>query len=256
MLEVGRALHLVPGDSAAGSVRQAFRAAGCGDEIVALSDDLGSGPIDRIDAAARMGWWTQVWEIDDQDLRITTFWHRVATAEERIVVWAGRGSASEHCFLLAVAQALRGRSFSLIDVTGMGRHADNPAWHGQLGTLVPGVLQGLIGTERRVGKVEHSAMAARWEALQRENAPFRVATEEGVVSVPEDYSDDELLAEAREQPTRVARVIGGAMARGRAYHQVGDVMLLVRLVALVEAGRLVVDGDPWDMRTSRVWLPK
>jgi hypothetical protein len=45
------------------------------------------------------------------------------------------------------------------------------------------------------------------------------------------------------------------MFRERAYQQVGDVMLLVRLVALVAAGRLVADGDPWDMRTCRVWLP-
>jgi hypothetical protein len=29
----------------------------------------------------------------------------------------------------------------------------------------------------------------------------------------------------------------------------------VRLVALVEEGKLLADGDPWDMRACRVRLP-
>ena len=37
------------------------------------------------------------------------------------------------------------------------------------------------------------------------------------------------------------------------YIQVGDMMLLVRIVALVERGALVAEGDPWDM-SSKVRL--
>ena len=39
------------------------------------------------------------------------------------------------------------------------------------------------------------------------------------------------------------------------HDQVGDVMLLTRVVALVEAGKLEADGDPWDMISSRLRLP-
>ncbi|MDF2119576.1 DUF1835 domain-containing protein [Roseiarcaceae bacterium H3SJ34-1] len=39
------------------------------------------------------------------------------------------------------------------------------------------------------------------------------------------------------------------------YYQVGDVMLLMRAVAPVEQGKLIADGDPWDMRSCRVRLP-
>lgn len=39
------------------------------------------------------------------------------------------------------------------------------------------------------------------------------------------------------------------------YIQVGDTILLARLVALVEEGKLLADGDPWDMRACRVRLP-
>ena len=32
-------------------------------------------------------------------------------------------------------------------------------------------------------------------------------------------------------------------------------MLMMRVVALVEAGKLLADGDPWDMRACRIRLP-
>ena len=53
-----------------------------------------------------------------------------------------------------------------------------------------------------------------------------------------------------------AYVIGSTMAHNcEPYMQVDDVMLLARLVALVEEGKLLADGDPWDMRACRVRLP-
>lgn len=259
MMEAGRALHLVQGYSAAGALRQAFRAAGCGDEILKLVDDLSCGRIDRIDADARTAWWGQHWDLDDQAPRIADFWRRVAEAAEPIVVWAGRGSASEHCFLLAVAQALRGRSFSLIDLVPGRGGTDADLWAGCVAVQCPEVLPGLIGTGRAVEAEEYAALAARWEALQRENAPFRVVMAGEVVSVAEDYFDGELLAGALsagagERPVRAARVVGGAMGRGRAHMQVGDMMLFTRLLALVAAGRLVAEGNACDMRAYWVRL--
>jgi len=37
--------------------------------------------------------------------------------------------------------------------------------------------------------------------------------------------------------------------------QVSDAILLARLVALVEEGKLLADGDPWAMWSCRVRLP-
>ena len=258
-MEVGRTLHLVPGDSAAGSLRQAFRAAGCGDEILKLVDDLSCGRIDRIDADARTAWWGQHWDLDDQAPLIADFWSRVAEAAEPIVVWAGRGPASEHCFLLAVAHALRGRSFSLIDLMPARGGTDADLWAGSVAVQRPEVLRGLIGADRLMAADAHAALVARWQALQRENAPFRVVMAGDVVSVAEDYFDAALLAEALsagagERPVRATRVVGGAMGRARAHMQVGDMMLFTRLLALVAAGRLVAEGNACDMRAYWVRL--
>lgn len=247
-------LHLVQGDSAAGSLRQAFQAAECEDEIAVLMDDLSCGPINRTDAAARIGWWGQYWEeLRDQTPRLAAFWSRL-DGLERVVVWAGRARASEHCFLLAVAQVLPGRGFGLIACEA-GSAGVDPESAGCVAFQRPEVLRGLIGTERWVGPEEQAAMSVRWDALRQENAPFRVVRKGAVVSVGKEYFDAVLLAEARREPLRAARVVGGAMGREPAEMQVGDRMLTARLVALVEAGRLMADGDPWDLRTCRVWLP-
>ncbi len=76
-----------------------------------------------------------------------------------------------------------------------------------------------------------------------------------MVSAPADCFDALLLAQSTLEWQRMARVIGNTMGHNcEPYIQVGDMMLLTRVVALVEAGKLLADGDPWDMRSCRVRL--
>ena len=261
-------LHLAPGDSAAGSLHRAFREAGLNEEILTIPDDLSCGPIRALDAGVRTAWWSQFYaedifyaeEIPELEIRIAAFWDRLAAADGRIVVWAGRRSAMEATFLLAVADKLGDRPFSIIDVTELGLpppRGPNAEFDvsGAVSLLEHDVLRTLIGTERPLVPEKRAAMREQWRMLQQEDAPFRIATGASMVSVTEDYFDAALLTEARAEPRKVARVVGGAMVQERTLMQVGDLMLLARLVALVKMGKLVADGDPWDMQTCRVWLP-
>ena len=55
---------------------------------------------------------------------------------------------------------------------------------------------------------------------------------------------------------KVARVIGDTMGlTSEPYFQVGDIMLLARVMALIGEGKLLAEGDPWDMHSCRVRLP-
>ena len=110
-------LHVVPGDSAAGTLLQAVRATGRGDPIASFIDDLSCGPIDSDEPSARLAWWASV-QHERQD-HITGFWDRIASATERLVIWFGRHSALEHAFFLALADRLGDRAFDMIDVTGI-----------------------------------------------------------------------------------------------------------------------------------------
>ncbi|HZB54750.1 MAG TPA: DUF3658 domain-containing protein, partial [Reyranella sp.] len=92
--------------------------------------------------------------------------------------------------------------------------------------------------------------------LRSQNAPFRVVTPMGLVSAPIDHFDSSILEQAAREWRSSAYVIGSTMAHNcDPYMQVDDIMLLARLAALVEDGKLLADGDPWDMRACRVRLP-
>lgn len=257
-----RTLHLAPGLSAAGTLRQTFREAGLNDEILAFPDDLSCGPIKVLDAAPRMAWWRQLYDHGFPELepQIAAFWNRLTSPDEHLIAWVGKHSAKEHAFLLAVAHELGDRPFSVIDVA---EQRDPPLRHPKTGIELSGVvsvlppirLRTLIGTERPVTPAEHAAMSGRWKALQQEDAPFRITIGTDLVSAPEDYFDAVLIAKAATEPQKAARIVGNALYYDHTFAQVGDLMLLARLVALIEAGKLIADGDPWDLQTCLVRLP-
>jgi hypothetical protein len=257
-------LHIVPGHSAGGSLRQAIRGAGRNEEVLFFRDDLSCGPIDSEDLAARVTWWTQFhgdWETEAAPLK--AFWDRVATTDDRLVVWFSRRSALELAFFLAWADRLEERPYSIIDVTGLRLPSHRPDGSPTLSPPTPAVsvlpqyqLRSLLGTERQVTDQEAEEARRQWRRLRAENAPFRVVTPTGLVSAPLDHFDPLLMEHATTEWRKVARVVGDMMGlNSDPYFQVGDIMLLARVIALIDEGKLLADGDPWDMHSCRVRLP-
>jgi hypothetical protein len=96
-----KTLHVAPGDSAGGSLIRAIRDAGQDDEVLPFPDDLSCGPIDSQEPSARAIWWDQFYEASEVEAALGEFWERVATTDDRLVVWFGRHSALELAFFLA-----------------------------------------------------------------------------------------------------------------------------------------------------------
>jgi hypothetical protein len=229
--------------------------------VLAFRDDLSCGPIDPYEPSARAAWWVQFY--DEMDVHRTTsvFWVRVAATEDRLVVWFSRHAASEFAFFLAWVDRLGERPYSVIDVTGRPL-----SWKRRDGTVVSApsqavsvipeyALKSLLGSEQSMSVELRERYRGDWQRLRTENAPFRIATDAGLVSASVDHFDPQLLAEASPEWQSIRRVVGSAMVlNSEPYFQVGDLMLLTRVVALVESGRLVADGDPWDM-SNQVRLP-
>src|ERR1700726_3397331 len=106
-----RTLHIAPGDSAGGSLRAAIRDAGGDDEVLGWRDDLSCGPIASDDPAARAKWWAPFYGDQDIEGDLKRFWDRIATTDDRLVVWFGRHSASELAFFLAWTDRLGDRPY-------------------------------------------------------------------------------------------------------------------------------------------------
>jgi Protein of unknown function/Domain of unknown function (DUF1835) len=257
-----KVLHIAPGDSAGGSLRQAMRIADLQQEVLSFHDDLSCGPIAWGTSRERAAWWSHIHEARLPE-EFEAFWHRLETADERLLVWFGRHAASEHAFFLALADRLQGRPYDIVDVTDLQWTVTRP--DGTAALMSPAGAVGLIPTDRLVPLIEtarpittdEAAAAARlWQRLRAQNAPFRIVTPTGLASAPLDHFDASILEHATKEWRKVLFVIGSTMAHNcEPYIQVGDIMLLERLVALVEEGKLLADGDPWDMRACRVRLP-
>ena len=127
---------------------------------------------------------------------------------------------------------------------------------GAVGGVPADRLVAQLETARPISPQEAGDAGRLWQHLRSQNAPFRVVTPTGLASAPIDHFDSSILEQAAREWRSSAYVIGSTMAHNcDPYMQVGDVMLLARLVALVEEGKLLADGDPWDMRACRVRLP-
>jgi hypothetical protein len=262
-------LHIVPGLSAAGSLNAAMREAGRDDEVLAWPDDLSCGPINPADPDARAAWWNSFycdgetgndWDIEQE---LNSFWDRVATTEKRIVLWTSAHCANELSFYLAWTDQIEDRPVTPIDVTGFRypfTHRDGTVAQSgpakSVSTINNDGLRALLGSEQPVSIQRLSQARNRWRQLKAEDAPFRVITEDGLISAPVDYFDELLIRQAASEWRKTAYIVGAAMgSASEPYFQVGDMMLLVRVVALVEQGKLLVEGNPWKMQSSRVRLP-
>lgn len=254
-------LHVVPSDSAAGSLRRAICASGRTDNVIGFLDDLSCGPIASDDSLTRSAWWASVQDRDEGS-GFTTFWKRISSTRDRLIVWFSRHSAAEHAFYLSLAYRLGDRPYDIIDVTGMQipitlaggqRGLSSPK---QAVSLIPDdELASLFGAERAVTSQEREDAARCWSNLKSENAPFRIVTQTGLVSAPDTIFDDLLLEQATKKWRRVSRLIGDTMGHNmEPFIQTGDVMLRTRVVALVSEGKLIADGDPSDIRRCHVRL--
>lgn len=259
-----KTLHIAPSDSAGGSLRCALR--DCGrdnDEVLSFRDDLSCGPISAGDTAERAEWWGQFYDDPDIATDLKASWDRVSTTDDRLVVWFGRHRASELAFFLAWADRVGDRPCEFIDVTGRRlpfKLRDGPAGLSSpvqsVALIQPDGLRSLLGSEQPISTQLREESRKQWQKLRAENAPFRIVTDAGMVSAPADHFDPLILEQATTAWRKVARAVGETMGHNsEPYIQVDSYMLLPRVIALVDAGKLLADGDPTDWHSSSVRLP-
>lgn len=256
-------LHVTPSDSAGGSLRRAILDAGQDKEVLPYRDDLSCGPIDPDTPSVRAGWWAPYYEAQEVERTLRAFWDRVATTDDRLVVWFGRHSAFDLAFFLCRADRLGERSYDVVDVTGLrlpftkpdGSHAMTQPVQ-TISSVPADGLKSLLGSERPFTAKERDEMRRRWHQLRAENAPFRVVTATGLASAPIDHFDALLMERTTTEWLRINRVIADTIGyNSEPYCQSGDLVLRMRVAALIGEGKLLGDGDPWDMHYGRVRLP-
>jgi hypothetical protein len=263
-------LHVVFTPSGAGSLRPALKSAGRDDQVIAFFDDLCFGPINPANSSLRAEWvenelgWTG-W--DGVTAKSGPFWHEALSADHRKVVWLSRRSAMEYAGFLEWLWRLGDQPCEVIDLTDVKvsrrpeHGAPTPAALAvSIASLFPREIADnhlfdqaatLTATERR----EYQTL---WSQLREENAPLRVLAGNTLVSAPISFFDSLVMSHVTDDWRKVAKVVGEALAAQMddCMHQTGDLFLAARVNALVEAGRLELQGrSALEMRHSEVRLP-
>lgn len=280
----GDVLHIVFGESAGGSLRQAMRQARRKGKVIAFWDDLSFGPINPPDPADRAVWSRKELGLPveefgfsfERNVRIISddppssarklktevpeFWGKVLSAKAGRVIWTCRRSAHEYAGFLECVWQLGDEPFDVVDLTGV-----SPARVGGKQEPIMSVseLHPQAFTGNRLW--DHAApltIAARsryremWRGLRVENAPLRIVAGDDLVSAPMTFYDEWLISSTVGQWRKAARVIAETMTIAQARgHIVGDLLLSARLQALAASGRLEAQGNLSKPRFSEVRLP-
>lgn len=272
-------VHIVTGDSFAGSMKRALRELGWADthKLVTIRDHYAIGPIADLDSPeglrARSEWFKHniadaalafCDDVEDEYREWLDKLHRIPEQAE-IIIWAGQ-SATEQTGLRHALHLLRQKPNTI-------RVCDACTLHDELfnrtnasvtcrrsGEIAPDKLREMLSRmDARGGCNALSAsdikrLSGEWRALAEQGGVLRIWRDGAVQEVPADYFDLYLLATLdRLTPSadaggfmKSARVIGEAV--GHCEQDIGDEYFEYRLRELLYTGVLEVKGVPAGMR--------
>jgi hypothetical protein len=208
-----------------------------------------------------LGWadWDEVTAASER------FWREAVCSDHRKVAWLSRRSAMEYAGFLEWLSRLGDTPCEVIDLTEVkiSRHPQHgPA---RLAMSVGMLPPDTIRNDNLWDLAEPLQMTARgryldlWRQLCSENAPLRVIDGNKLVSAPVTFFDSLLLSYVNDDWQKVAIIVGQALASqmDNCTFQTGDIFLAARMNALVESGRLEIQGkSTLEMHLSEVRLPR
>lgn len=241
-------LHIVFGDSGAGSLKQALAGRNDTDRVVSLGDDLSWGPIGGSDASERIayldahcpipGGWSWLAEAHEE------FRQQVSAPWDERLIWLGSASAAELAGYLFYLDRFRELPANVVrpDAHLPPHPQFGPA--GSIGVLNASNLAEVLEHAPRRPISDDAELYGRWAELVAEGALLRVLDGVCLVSAPIDHFDHLILDAVGSEWKLGIRVIGDTL--GAAFDvpvQINSDFLFMRLAKLAKSGALEADGE-------------
>jgi Protein of unknown function/Domain of unknown function (DUF1835) len=240
-------IHVFFCASAAGTFRQLLNARGIVEKVADLSEELDFGPISHGELVEREQWLNQniPMELGDRDWLAESevrFRRNIALDVVRLI-WIAPASASEQAGLYWYISnfGVQNISMAVADFAFGGTwNEKSPLRLGELGVEPMGQLYDVcIRTPWNPTRFPED----RWNALVTEKALLRVVNNGQLVSAPDNYFDDFLLARCSDEWVKFHRVIGNAMGDiWDTGQSASSELLLWRLRVLIAHGKIACDG--------------
>lgn len=244
-------IHVVNGDVAGNTLRQALAQAARPDPVVVLRDDLAVGPIADIDSTGliRSGFWQRVAPHTDIDFaaemrQALDQLQQLRRDDMEVAIWHGQ-SASDQLMLRRVVFHLYQAPQRINEVAMDLRELEAPT-HGSLtaiGMYPAARLARRFSTIAPVSVLRLGRLGYEWQQNVKENADVRLW--KGNTLVPAAYHniDDVILERAPEDWTPAAQVVGSVMGAIEGL-LASDWFVFWRCRELVSTGQLQLRGDP------------
>lgn len=253
-------IHVVNGDVAGATLKQALAQAGRPDSVVVLRDDLAVGPLVDVDsvAMARSGFWQRVAPNSNIDFAAEMRGALASLADLRdatteVAIWHGQ-SASDQLMLRRVAFHLH-QSPQRINEVGMDvRELEAPNGQGPLTTI--GMYSGArlarrFSTIAPVSVLRIGRLAYEWQQTVRENADTRLW--KGNTLVPVSYGTvDEVILEHVPTDWASARDVVGSIMSAIDGLLASDWFVFWRCRELVGNGQLLLRGEADSLSTCEL----
>jgi len=252
-------IHVVNGDVAGNTMRQALAEAARPDPVVVLRDDLAVGPISDVDGSGliRSGFWQRVAPHSDIDFaaemrQALDQLQDVRKSEPEVAIWHGQ-SASDQLMLRRVVFHLYQMPQRINEVALDARELDMPAHNNltSVGMYPAARLARRFSTIAPVSVLRLGRLGYEWQQCVKENADVRLW--KGNTLVPAAYHtvDDVILEHCPAEWTPAAQVVGGVMGAIEGL-LASDWFVFWRCRELIGTGQLVLRGNADSLQTCEL----
>ncbi|MNO17054.1 hypothetical protein D3C76_67450 [compost metagenome] len=268
-------VHVVVGDSFAGSMKQALSGLGWADshKVIVLRENYAIGPLGGLDSAegrlVRSNWFrdhiTEAFEAYSEfEEEYTDLLGKFACIppQAQVVLWTSR-AANEQAGMRHAVHLLRGTSnmLAVYDVTAICEEMFNTPMasidYKHSGEIPPDKLREALERMDGSGHLDASVIGIlqeEWLAISGQSGVLRIWQDGKIVEVPATYYDNYLLEKLDFLTTtagdqgflRAARLIGEAL--GYCDQFIGDSYFEYRVRQLIYDGILEIKGVPAAMR--------
>ncbi len=278
--EYGKKIHIVFGDSPAGSLKITLKELNLNEEeqVVSFSDTFSIGPISSLNEEAgiidRSNWMVNHLNYEeDIDIYETFYKNEILKLKDipsniPIVIWTG-DNAHEQTGLRFVLYLLKDKrnDIQIINATScfktqipQSKNTESPICTGAIGYDNLKIIYTKNKTAAPITQEERKKLETEWEKLSQSKEVLRIWNNGHIQSVAEDYYDDYIMETVKKLHNKrgnndfikSARVIGDVI--GHLNQDIGDMYLEYRLRQLIIDGALAIQGVPRAMRYYSVKL--
>ena len=252
-------IHVVNGDVAGNTLRQALAQAARPDPVIVLRDDLAVGPLVDVDGIGqiRAGFWQRVAPRTDIDFpaemrQALEQLQTLRQSEMEVAIWHGQ-SAADQLMLRRVVFHLYQAPQRINEVAMDLRELELPPQAGlaAIGMYSPARLARRFSTIAPVSVLRLGRLGYEWQQNVRENADVRLW--KGNTLVPAAYHsiDDIIMDRAPADWTPAAQVVGSVMGAIEGL-LASDWFVFWRCRELISTGRLVLRGNADSLDTCEL----